>query len=885
LSLSPARWQQIASVYELAIDREPSARDAFLCEACSGDETLRREVEALLRRDAAGMVLDRPVWATVAALFEDSSGVAAGMMLGPYRVERLLGAGGMGEVFRAIDSRLNRPVAIKVLPSGVASPRVRARFAREARAVAALAHPHICTLYDIGCQDEVDFLVMEYLEGETLAARLAQGRLPLEQALTHAIEIASALDHAHSQSIVHRDLKPSNVMLTASGAKLLDFGLAKFRPGAICAARELELPQARELPGTSGYERAGALEGDDASATRGGAIMGTIRYMAPEQIQGGEADARSDLFALGAVVFEMITGTRAFDGDSASSIRAAVIGHDPPTLSSLEPMVPRKLDDLVHRCLAKNPRDRWQTSSDVLHALNEASGPILRTRVEAAARPRRAGQWVAGLLLTAVTSAATWMMVGGPQRPGTNAPLPQIHSVAVLPLENLSGGSEQEYFAEGMTDQLIAGLATVRGLRVISRTSVMHYKTARKPVPMIAKELNIDAIIEGTVAEAGGVVRITAKLIRGSTGEILWAQNFERDLSDVLALQSDVARSIAGKVGLTLTDQEKARSGNASRVDPAVQRQVLLARHHAAKGTEEGLRKAVDFFKAAIAGDPAHAAAHAGLAEAYTELAGFYIDPRQAMPEARRAAQAAIRLDETLAEAHAALGYVHLVYDWDGPAAERELLRALALNPTLAAARLNHAAYLTTQARHDDAVREIRRAVDLDPLSIRTHTMGALLLMFTRRHDEALELARQGLELEPDSGFTMAMQGVAYAEQGRFEEAVERMNRAAQLDGSLTVLALQAHVLAAAGRKDESVKVLRTVEEQARSRYFCPYEIATVYVSLGDMDRASTLFRKGTKEHADCMAWLGVEPWIDAFRADPRYRVLLRDIGLAPGAR
>ena len=266
---------------------------------------------------------------------------------------------------------------------------MRARFAREARAVAALAHPHICTLYDIGCQDEVDFLVMEYLEGETLAARLANGRLPLEQALTHAIEIASALDHAHSQSIVHRDLKPANVMLTASGAKLLDFGLAKFRPAAIPAARELELPQARQLPGTSGYEQAGTLEGDDASATRGGAIMGTIRYMAPEQIQGGEADARSDLFAFGAVVFEMITGTRAFDGDSASSIRAAVIGHDPPTLSSLEPLVPRAMDDLLRRCLAKNPRERWQTSSDVLHALKEASESIVRPRVEARASTGR----------------------------------------------------------------------------------------------------------------------------------------------------------------------------------------------------------------------------------------------------------------------------------------------------------------------------------------------------------------------------------------------------------------------------------------------------------------------------------------------------------------
>jgi len=889
LSLSPARWQQIARIYEWVIDRESSGRDAFLAEACSGDETLRREVEALLRRDTAGMVLDRPIWATAAALLEDGSGVAAGTMLGPYRVERLLGAGGMGEVFRGIDSRLSRPVAIKVLPAGAASAHMRARFAREARAVAALAHPHICTLYDIGCQDDVDFLVMEYLEGETLAARLTTGGLPLEQALTHAIEIASALDHAHSQAIVHRDLKPGNVMLTAGGAKLLDFGLAKFRP-AVRSVRELEPTQAGQFPETAGNEPIETFGDDDAHATRGGAIMGTLRYMAPEQIQGGEADAQSDLFAFGAVVFEMITGTRAFEGDSTSSIRAAVIGKDPPPLSSLEPHVSRAIDDIVRRCLAKDPRERWQTASDVLRALKDASESMVRSRAQATmpavtARPQGVWKWVAGLLLATLAAVGTWVITGGFERPSPNPLSQRIHSIAVLPLENLSGGSEQEYFADGITDQLIANLGAVRGLRVISRTSVMHYKTARKPVPTIAKELKVDAIIEGTVVEAGGRVRITAKLVSGETGEVVWDQDFERDLGDVLALQSDVARSISGKVGLTLANQAKARPASASHVDPAVHRQVLLARHHAARGTEESLRKAVDFYKVAIAADPAHAAAHAGLAEAYTELAGFYIDPRQAMPEAKRAAQTAIQLDETLAEAHAALGYVHLVYDWDGPSAERALLRALDLNPTLATARLNYAAYLSTQARHDDAVREIRRAVDLDPLSIRTHTFGALLLMFTRRYDEALDLAQRGLEFEPNSGLTIATQGVAYAEQGRFDEAVERLKRAAELDGSLTVLALQAHVLAAAGRRDEAVKVLRTVEHAAETRYFCPYEIATVYVSLRDMDTASTLFRKGTKEHADCMAWLGVEPWIDAFRADPRYRTLLRDIGLAPDAR
>jgi serine/threonine-protein kinase len=320
-------------------------------------------------------------------------------------------------------------------------------------------------------------------------------------------------------------------------------------------------------------------------------------------------------------------------------------------------------------------------------------------------------------------------------------------------------------------------------------------------------------------------------------------------------------------------------------MDRAVHRQVLVARRHAGKGTEEGLQKAVEFFTAAIGADPAHAPAHAGLAEAYTELSGFYVDPREAMPKARQAAETAIRLDDGLAEAHAALGYVNLVYRWDGPAAARELRRALDLNPTLATARLNYAAYLSTQGRNEDAVREIRRAVDLDPVSVRTHVFGAMLLLFARRYDDAIDLARRGLELEPQSGFMLAVQGVAYAEQARYDEAVDGLRRAVGLDDSLTVRALQAHVLAVAGRREQAIAVLRTIEEASRHRYFCPYEIGTVYVSLGDLDRAAALFRKGTDERADCMAWLGVEPWLDAFRSDSRYRGLLRDIGLAPDAQ
>ncbi|HKE87072.1 MAG TPA: serine/threonine-protein kinase, partial [Vicinamibacterales bacterium] len=342
--MTPEHWQQIARIYQLAVDCDPAARDSFLSDACAGDEALRQEVESLLREEGAHAVLDRPVWATAASLFDTGPELRPGTLLGPYRIEGPLGAGGMGEVFSGTDTRLSRRVAIKVLLSSTAlDQQMRARFAREARAVAALTHPHICTLYDVGRHGEIDFLVMEYLEGKTLASRLRDRQLPLDEALTRAIEIASALDHAHRQGIVHRDLKPGNIMLTGTGAKLLDFGLAKFRSDLATAA-DIDAPRAETTADTAGRP---STDVDDAPVTGGGAVLGTLRYMAPEQIEGREVDARSDLFSFAAVLHEMLTGTRAFEGDHAARVRVAILEDEPPRVSSLQPLAPAALDDLV----------------------------------------------------------------------------------------------------------------------------------------------------------------------------------------------------------------------------------------------------------------------------------------------------------------------------------------------------------------------------------------------------------------------------------------------------------------------------------------------------------------------------------------------------------
>jgi serine/threonine-protein kinase len=880
VDLTPGRWQRIASLYDLAVERDPAERDAFLADACAGDEALRREVESLLRQDGAHVVLDRSVWATAAPLLAAHPDLRPGASLGPYRIDGLLGAGGMGEVFRATDTRLNRPVAIKVLPTGAAlDEEMRARFAREAKAVAALTHPHICTLFDVGSQGQIDFLVMEYLEGDTLAARLAKRRLTIDEAIATAIEIAAALEHAHRHGIVHRDLKPANVILTDRGAKLLDFGLAKFRQPSAAGVGEADITRATRLPAAAAPPSAASVDDADSQVTRDGAVLGTVRYMAHEQLEGREVDARGDLFSFGAVLFEMLTGKRAFAGHDAVAVRTAVLEAHPPLVSSLRPDAPPAADDIVRRCLAKSPDERFQDAGDVLRELKEVNESIAR------ARRRRtipaAWSWVAAMLV-AFTGLAVWVVAGGFERWRAGPPGGRIRSIAVLPLENLSGDPEQEYFADGMTDQLIADLARIGELRVISRLSVMRYKTIRKPAPVIARELRVDAIIEGTVVRAGADVRITAKLIRGASGDVIWAQSYERDLRDVLAMQREVARSITREVGVTLTPQEQTLLSSARPINPEVHTQVLLGRHHVAKGTEEALRKAVQYFEAAIAEDPDNALAQAGLGEAYAELNGYYMDPREAMPKAKRAIETAIRLDDSFAEPHATLGFIHLVYDWDGPATERELLRALDLNPTLAVARLRYAGYLTTQSRHDQAVREIRRAVDLDPVSVQTHALGTLFLLFARRFDDAIELSRRGLEFEPNFAFTLVFQGAAYAARGRTAEALENMRRAAQLDSSPTIRALQANVLALAGRKDEARELVRRVEQDTKGRYFCPFEVGAAYASLGDADAAARWFREGVEGRADCMPWLGVEPWLDPFRSDPRYQELLRDIGLTP---
>ncbi|MBK5293982.1 MAG: protein kinase [Acidobacteriia bacterium] len=543
-----------------------------------------------------------------------------GRTLDHYRILEQLGAGGMGIVYRARDEKLKRDVALKVLPSGtLADEGARKRFRREALALSQLNHPNICTIYEIGETDGQTYIVMEYVEGKPLSASIPSGGLAIEIAIRHGAQIADALSHAHEQGLLHRDLKSSNVMVTRQGRiKLLDFGLAK-----------------QVVPGPMEETRT------EDELTEKGAVVGTLAYMAPETLRGEPADARSDLWGLGVILHEMVAGARPFHGKTSYALTSAILREPAAALPEATPAWVR---GIVQKCLAKDAGQRYQTAVELRAALETVSpGPS----VAPAPAKRFAYRW--WIVAAAVIALAVWQ---GSRLPRWSAAPGRIESVAVLPFDNLSKDPDQEFFAKGMTEQLITDLSKIRALRVISRTSVMRYQGAHKPpLPQIASELGVDAIVEGSVMRSGDKVRITAQLIQARGDQHLWAESYDRDLSEVLGLQREVARTIASEIRISVTPQEQALMSAGRRVDPEVHQLVLRGRYYADKGTEDDCKKALDYFEQAIARDPNYAPAHSGVALVYRSLATVYLPPREVMPKAKAAAEKALRLDETLAEA------------------------------------------------------------------------------------------------------------------------------------------------------------------------------------------------------------------------------------------
>ena len=764
-----------------------------------------------------------------------------GRTLSRYRILERLGEGGMGEVYRARDERLGRDVALKLLAPDRGTEEDRKRIRREARTLSRLSHPGISMVFDVAADDGTEYLVMELVPGETLKETVSRGPLPEARVRDVGAQIAEALAAAHDHDVIHRDIKPANVMLSPDGrAKLLDFGLALRCPVAL-AAHETTDDVERDL------------------------VVGTLAYMSPEQMLGRSVDERSDLYSLGALLFEMIAGRPPFVASPATALINEVL-NVPPAFPPGWAATP-ELSRVVLALLEKEPARRPGSAREV-SALLRGDGP----------------PGVSGAALPVGTATPTGPAAAALPSPASAAAAPRIRSIAVLPLANLAGDREQEFFADGVTEAIIARLAQVQALRVVSRTSVARYRGVDRPLPEIGRELGVDAIVEGAIAREAGRVRITARLIDARDDRHLWAQAYERDLVDVLDLQVDVAHAIADEIRVQITPQEVSRLRRARRVDPAAYEEYLRGRFQWNRRTEEGVRKAIDCFGRSIALDPGYAPAYAGLADAYVTLATYnWVPPEEAIPRAREAAARALELDDGNAQAHFSLGGVRFEADWDWEGALASYDRGIALDPNLADGHHWRADVLSALRRFDEAVEGARTAQRLDPLNLIVNTGVGLHYFYARRYDEAIEQERRTLELDPRFGPALRTLGGAYEQNGMLKEAIETFRAAHELSkGEMSAKALLAHALAVAGQRDEAAAHLNELREASRTRYVSRYALAAIHVGMGDRPAALDLLEQAYATRDRGMTWLSVSPRLDPLRDEPRFREVIRKMRL-PG--
>jgi len=774
--------------------------------------------------------------------------LTSGTRLGHYQIIALLGAGGMGEVYRASDAKLGRDVALKVLPEDLARDAAwLARFEREARMAAALSHPNIVTLHSIEEVGGIHFITMEHVEGQTLDRLLTPEGLPLARALEVALALADALVAAHEKGIVHRDLKPANVMVANDGRiKVLDFGLAK---------RAVEEVKPRMQTLTS-------------PLTGAGAVLGTIPYMAPEQLRAQAVDARTDLFALGIVLYELLAGRRPFDGGSALDVSSAILRDEPAPLTTLRSEAPAELGRILQRCLEKEPKDRYQTVNEVRDELR-----LVKRELEdvTAAAPRAGAR-------AAVTAAL-------PPLAPISADTP---SIAVLPFVNTSGDEENDYFADGLSEELLNVLTRIRGLRVASRTSAFYFKGKDVDLATVARQLNVATMLEGSVRKAGRRVRITANLIHAATDSRLWSQTYDRELDDIFAVQDDIAQSVVQELRTMLLAEKPAVAASVevrAEVEAAVKgrganaeayRLYLQGRFFAGRYTDASLAKGIAHYQQALALDPECALAWAGLSVAHASQSrqGF-ARSADAFGRAREAAQRALQLEPELAEAHLSLGLVRMDHDWDWKGAESSIRRALDLAPGNAEVVSIAAELMLTLGRMGEAIAFSRRAVTLDPLSVTAYKNLGRHCFYADLLDEAEAAIKKMLEISLQGGLAHYLLGYVHLMQGRFEEALAEFEQEPIAKFHLLGLTLVHH---AQGRARASDEALRELVERESAVGAC--QIAWAHAYRGDADRAFEWLERAYVQH-DTPSWLSRHPLLRSLHADARWRPFQQKLGLA----
>jgi serine/threonine-protein kinase len=903
--MTPERWQKITAIFEAALQRDAGARSAYVNEACGDDRELRSEVEAMLAsHDQASRFIEEPAAAVAARLVANTgSDSLIGKTIAHYKVLSLLGRGGMGEVYLAEDTRLGRKVALKLLPDEFAGDSQRlARFRQEARAASALSHPNIVTIHEIGEADSVPFMTTEFVDGQSLRQYVSKKTIELTTALDIAIQVASALAAAHDVGVVHRDIKPDNIMVRRDRlVKVLDFGLAKLAEGS------------EPTPITQAPTKL-------LVNTEPGVVMGTANYMSPEQARGAEVDGRTDIWSLGVILYEMITGRVPFEGDTPTEVLSRILQKDSLPLARYAPEAPEELQRIVTKSLSKDRDGRYQTIKDLLidlqalrrrldlkaeleRTVQPDDGPMATTNqahttgaelpqgtATSVAHVPSSAEYIVGEVKRHKSAflgivAAIVLAVAGIYLYGTFGSR-RIKSLAVLPLANATGDSSTDYLSEGMTESLIDNLTQLPNLQVKSLNSVLRYKGSETDAQSVGHELGVDAVVTGRMMQRDDSLVVSVEMVDVRDNTRIWGKRYDRKLSDLLAVQNEISREVLNKLRLRLTGEDEKRATKRYSENTEAYQLYLKGRYHWNRRAIDDLWKGIDNFQRAIELDPNFALAWSGLADSYVAMVlggPFAPTNRPPMPPTEvkikwgPAARRAVELDPELAEVHTSLGQGLEWLEWDLAGAEREYKRALELNPDYATAHQRYGVFLLTSGRQDEGLRELKRALELDPASLPINAdLGNIYCGPLGMPDQGIEQLKKTIELAPNWPRAHFLLSNCYAEKGMWNEALQEIQKV-----GVPGYVQRARMYVATGRRDEALKVIAEMKERSKQQYVAPITFAFIYATLDEKDLAFEYLEKASAERNPFLRNLPTAKGWDKLRSDPRFNALLNRTGLS----